>query len=212
MNRALELMGLIIVMLLLSLAHANVETSITSASSEPEALVKNLTQKLLGVTSKKQKTEENSLKEVVELIDAQLLPHVNRNQIVKKVLANHWSTTEAPLRADFSAAFEQSLVLFLAKNLVQYKDLSIDFKETKLSKSGNAALVMTSVGSGAQATPLSLVYLLRKEGADTWLVEDFIIDGVSFITSKQQEFARPLAQAGVAKLTADLRAVNAKTR
>lgn len=175
-----------------------------SQVDQAELLVKEIAGKLLEVAKKKETVSDSALKDMIATIEKEMVPHINRDRIIKRVLDKHWQSTDPKTREAFASAFERSLQIFLAKNLIQYQDLSIKFKDTLIGKSGNAVMVRTTVGSELKNQKIDVDYYLRLDGEDRWLVEDFRIDAISFIGNKQEEFARLLAKGGVDKLTAEL--------
>lgn len=175
---------------------------------EPDALIKDVSGKILGQL-KDEKGETKSLKDLHELFSDELMPVVAINRIARVVMSSQWKNASKSQRQKFTDVFSTSLILFYAKAFAQYNNEPINYLKPTINKKKRAAVIPSEVAL-KNSDPLSVVYSLRQTKSGEWKVVDIIVEGVSLVRSKRDEFSGLFAKEGLDSVIAKLEASNSK--
>ena len=180
-------------------------------SSEPHALVKDASDRMLqALKDNKDKIEEDS-KFVYWLVDDILLPNFDFSIMSKLALGKNWRKANAEQRIEFIEEFRLLLVRTYSTAMLEYTDEEIVFLPFRddLAKK-KVKVKMEILQAGGPSIPMALSMYLNKEQA--WKVYDVKIDGISLVTNYRSTFAAEIRKGGIKKLIENLASRNAKVK
>jgi phospholipid transport system substrate-binding protein len=180
-------------------------------SSEPQALVKDASDRMLqALKDNKDKIEEDP-KFVYGLVDDILLPNFDFAKMSKLALGKNWRKANAEQRIEFIEEFRLLLVRTYSTAMLEYTDEEIVFLPFRddLAKK-KVKVKMEILQAGGPSIPMALSMYLNKEQA--WKVYDVKIDGISLVTNYRSTFAAEIRKGGMKKLIENLASRNAKVK
>ena len=180
-------------------------------SSEPKALVKDASDRMLqALKDNKDKIEEDP-KFVYGLVDYILLPNFDFAKMSKLALCKNWRKANAEQRIEFIEEFRLLLVRTYSTAMLEYTDEDIVFLPFRddLAKK-KVKVKMEILQAGGPSIPMALSMYLNKEQA--WKVYDVKIDGISLVTNYRSTFAAEIRKGGMKKLIENLASRNAKVK
>jgi len=180
-------------------------------SSEPKALVKDASDRMLqALKDNKDKIEEDP-KFVYGLVDDILLPNFDFAKMSKLALGKNWRKANAEQRIEFIEEFRLLLVRTYSTAMLEYTDEEIVFLPFRddLAKK-KVKVKMEILQAGGPSIPMALSMYLNKEQA--WKVYDVKIDGISLVTNYRSTFAAEIRKGGMKKLIENLASRNAKVK
>ncbi len=135
-----------------------------------------------------------------------VLPHVDVDAVARRVMAKHWKGATVEQQQRFTSEFQSYLIRFYANAFANYDGEKIRFVGTaELDDRGNAT-VKTEIVRRTGA-PIPVAYRMAPAG-DSWKMYDVVIEGISLVQSKRDEFGPLMTSKGVDKVIADLASVN----
>ena len=179
--------------------------------SEPQALVKDASDRMLqALKDNKDKIEEDP-KFVYGLVDEILLPNFDFAKMSKLALGKNWRKADAEQRVEFIEEFRLLLVRTYTTAMLEYSDQEIVFLPFRddLAKK-KVKVKMEILQAGGPSIPMALSMYLNKEQA--WKVYDVKIDGISLVTNYRSTFAAEIRKGGMKKLIENLASRNAKVK
>ena len=180
-------------------------------SSEPQALVKDASDRMLqALKDNKDKIEEDP-KFVYGLVDDILLPNFDFAKMSKLALGKNLRKANAEQRIEFIEEFRLLLVRTYSTAMLEYTDEEIVFLPFRddLAKK-KVKVKMEILQAGGPSIPMALSMYLNKEQA--WKVYDVKIDGISLVTNYRSTFAAEIRKGGMKKLIENLASRNAKVK
>ena len=180
-------------------------------SSEPQALVKDASDRMFqALKDNKDKIEEDP-KFVYGLVDDILLPNFDFAKMSKLALGKNWRKANAEQRIEFIEEFRLLLVRTYSTAMLEYTDEEIVFLPFRddLAKK-KVKVKMEILQAGGPSIPMALSMYLNKEQA--WKVYDVKIDGISLVTNYRSTFAAEIRKGGMKKLIENLASRNAKVK
>jgi phospholipid transport system substrate-binding protein len=171
------------------------------ATGSPVDMVKSVSDQVLT----RLKAERGSIKanpnRVYTIVDQVLLPHVDFEEMSRRVLALAWRNAKPGQRAQFQREFSKLVVRTYAGALNAYTDQTIQFLPLR-SSPGNTVEVRTLIHQSG-GSPIPVNYRLIRSGGE-WKVYDLVIEGVSLVNSFRSQFAEPIRQQGLDKVIVDI--------
>jgi phospholipid transport system substrate-binding protein len=165
-------------------------------NSDPRAVIESSAQKMLRALDKNRDEYRRDTKKVHRLVDEILLPNFDTEYAAKRILGRqHWGKASSQQRERFVKAFYQAL-------LQTYGDALIDFTADRLvvlpfrgDAKSRLARVQTRVRRN-DGTSVNVDYVLHrtKEGWKAW---DVVIEGISYVTSLQDDMGAEIGQKGL---------------
>ncbi|OCG28088.1 ABC transporter substrate-binding protein [Gilliamella sp. wkB108] len=149
------------------------------------------------------KSNPNLLKNIVR---SDLLPYVQVKYAGALILGNYYKTaTEAQRNAYFSA-FEEYLVQAFAQALSMYNGQEYQIESAKdLTGKSIISIRVLLIQPDKSQQPLRIDFQWRKNTVSgEWKAYDLIAEGVSMISTKQNEWSTILRQNGIDALTKQL--------
>lgn len=141
------------------------------------------------------------------LIQSDVLPHVDFQAMSQSVLGKHWNSASAAERSAFVSEFRHLLVRTYGTALLSYSGQAIDYKPANMSTDGKYATVQTKVPASG-GSPVAIDYRLHSQGS-SWKVVDIKVGGVSLVSNYRTNFASQISQVGVSGLIKQLKEKNA---
>lgn len=177
------------------------------AGQSPDAVIRSATDAMIGrLTADKSKITANPA-HVETIVREQVLPHVDSDAVARRVLAKHWKSSSPEQQQRFTSEFQSYLVRFYAKAFANYDGEKINLVGTpELDERGNATVKTEILRKNGQ--PIPVAYRMAPAG-DSWKMYDVVIEGISLVQSKKDEFGPLITGKGIDKVIADLASVNA---
>lgn len=198
MIRRLLMACLCLPMLLLPLASV-------AQDSEPEALVRTVTDDVLSTLRQDKQLQGGNRQHATSLIENKIAPHFDIQRMTALAVGKGWREADDAQRQALAKEFRTLLIRTYANALTAYRDQTVSFKPG--TGGGDEATVHTLINKPG-AKPIQVDYQLAREGSE-WKVYDVAIDNVSLVTNYRTSFQNELAKGGIAGLT---KAIEEKNR
>ena len=178
-----------------------------NAQEAPDALVKRVTQEVVGIIKSDPKVQAGDQARIREVIETKLLPNFDFERMTALAMGRNWRTATPEQQKQLVEQFRTLLVRTYSGALNQYRDQTFDFKPLRADPSSSDVIVKTEVVRSGQA-PVQIDYgMERKDG--TWKAYDVIVGGVSLVTNYRDEFASQIQSGGIDGLIKALTTKNA---
>ena len=178
-----------------------------NAQEAPDALVKRVTQEVVGIIKSDPKVQAGDQARIREVIETKLLPNFDFERMTALAMGRNWRTATPEQQKQLVEQFRTLLVRTYSGALNQYRDQTFDFKPLRADPSSSDVIVKTEVVRSGQA-PVQIDYgMERKDG--TWKAYDVIVGGVSLVTNYRDEFSSQIQSGGVDGLIKALTTKNA---
>ena len=197
MMRSFLMTCLALPFLLLPLAAAAQET-------EPEALVRNVTEDVLSVLRQDKALQAGDRQRAMKLIEEKVAPHFDFQRMTGLAVGKSWQQADEAQRQTLAGEFRSLLTRTYANALTAYRDHTVSFKPG--TGGGDEATVRSQINKPG-AKPIQLDYQLARTGGQ-WKVYDIAIDNVSLVTNYRGSFQTELSKGGIAGLTKALQEQN----
>ncbi|SLM61495.1 MULTISPECIES: phospholipid-binding protein MlaC [Dickeya] len=175
--------------------------------TNPYSLMRDAAQKTFDRLKNEQariKQDPNTLRAIVR---EELLPYVQVRYAGALVLGQYYKDATPDQRDTYFKAFESYLEQAYGQALASYHGQSYEIApEQPLGNADIVSIRVTIIDNGGRP-PIRLDFQWRKNSkTGYWQAYDMIAEGVSMITTKQNEWASTLRQKGVDGLTQQLQA------
>jgi len=178
-----------------------------NAQEAPDALVKRVTQEVVGIIKSDPKVQAGDQARIREVIETKLLPNFDFERMTALAMGRNWRTATPEQQKQLVEQFRTLLVRTYSGALNQYRDQTFDFKPLRADSNSSDVIVKTEVVRSGQA-PVQIDYgMERKDG--TWKAYDVIVGGVSLVTNYRDEFSSQIQSGGVDGLIKALTTKNA---
>lgn len=178
----------------------------------PDALVKGITQDVVGIIRQDKDIQSGNIKKIADLVDTRILPYFDFARMTQLALAVNWRRATPEQQKTLTQEFRTLLVRTYSAALASYRDQTIDYKPLRARPEDTEVTVRSEVKQrGGQA--IAIDYDMEKS-AGGWKVFDIKVDGVSLITTYREDFANQVRDSGLDGLIKTLSTKNrqAKTR
>jgi phospholipid transport system substrate-binding protein len=125
--------------------------------------------------------------------------------VSRLVLAKYWKQFTPEQRQQFQDEFKRALTLSYGRRIGQFGHEKVIILGERQEPLGDVTVQSRIVGRTGE---VKADYRLRQKGA-TWYVIDFVVEGVSIVSSYRTQFQEIISQGGPQQLLAQLRAKNA---
>jgi phospholipid transport system substrate-binding protein len=183
--------------LLLPLAAAAQET-------EPEALVRNVTEDVLSVLRQDKALQGGDRQRAMKLIEEKIAPHFDFQRMTGLAVGKSWQEADEAQRQTLTTEFRALLTRTYANALTAYRDQTVNFKPG--TGGGDEATVRSQINKPG-AKPIAVDYQVERVSGQ-WKVYDVAIDSVSLVTNYRGSFQAELSKGGIAGLTKALQEQN----
>ena len=180
------------------------------AQEAPDALVKRVSQEVLGIIKTDPKVQAGDQARIREVVETKLLPYFDFERITALAMGRNWKKATPEQKAQLIEQFRQLLVRTYSGALTQYRDQTMDYKPLRADANATEVTVRTEVVRQGQA-PVPIDYSMAK-GNPGWKVYDVIVGGVSLVTNYRDEFNEQIKSGGVEGLIKTLQAKNSGSK
>ncbi len=175
-----------------------------SASSSPDVLIRDTTEKLLAELSANRQALMDDSQRLYRLVDEVVLPHFDFKRMSQLVLGRYWRQATEAQQQQFVEQFKALLVRTYATALFEYTDQEIEYKPFRADEKENVAVVKTEVLQPGGGPRIPFHYSLLKDGNNDWKVFDVRVDGISLVTNYRTSYARLIQTNGLDSLISSL--------
>jgi phospholipid transport system substrate-binding protein len=180
----------------------------SAAEEAPEAFVQRITNETLNAIKADKALRSGDLQKVMQLVDSQLMPHVNFRRMTALATGPAWRSATPEQQKRLQDEFKTLLVRTYAGALSQITDQVVVVKPLRRGQDDKNLVVNTEVrGKG---DPIQLDYRLEKtagQGAG-WMIFDLNVLGVWLVENYRNQFTKEINAGGIDALIASLTARN----
>lgn len=197
--------------LLLTISVQGVAVAEHMSESEPQALVKSASDRMLQALADNKAELEQDPSKIYGLVQDILMPNFDFTMMSKLALGKNWRKANEMQREEFVKEFRLLLVRTYATAMLEYTDEEIKFLpfEGDLSKK-RVKVSMEVIQASGPSIPMDLSMYLNKQG--NWKVYDVKIDGISLVTNYRSTFANQIRNDGMDKMIESLASRNEKVK
>lgn len=193
------------VLITTTVAFSALVSNIAFAADNPYVLMQQTADKLFGdikTSQSKINADPNYLRTIVR---NDLMPHVHVKYAGQLVLGKNLASATDAQKSAFFNAFGQFVEQSYAQVLTQYRDQKISIESEKPVGDKNIVSIRVNVLQSGNAQPIKLDFKWRKNSrTGEWQAYDMAAEGISMITTKQNEWSGILRQKGIDALTAQV--------
>lgn len=172
--------------------------------SSPHKVMTTLADELFGKLSKEQGRFEKEPERVEQIVQQELMPHVDYRYAAFKILGAHIKKISKQERESFAEAMKENMSSMYANALRQYKSQQVVFEPEKALDGGKIATVRAAIVETG-APDIVVDFKLRKDKlSGQWKAFDMVIEGISMLNTKRAEVAAQLRTSNIATVTAKL--------
>ena len=175
------------------------------AQEAPDALVKRVSQEVLGIIKSDPKVQAGDQARIREVIETKLLPYFDFERLTSLAMGRNWRQASPEQQKQLVDQFRALLVRTYSGALTQYRDQTMDYKPLRADANATEVTVRTEVVRQGQA-PVPIDYSMAKGSG--WKVYDVIVGGVSLVTNYRDEFNEQIKSGGIDGLIKTLQAKN----
>lgn len=174
---------------------ATLGASLAQAAVAPDAMVKQVANQVIDDVKNDKAIQSGDTNKVRQLVDAQVIPHVDFPRMTASVVGRAWKTATPEQQAKLQAEFKTLLIRTYAGALSQVNpSTTVELKPLRASADDPEVVVKTLVkGKG---DPVQLDYRLEKAG-DDWKIFDVNVLGVWLVDQYKNSFAQQIASGGI---------------
>jgi phospholipid transport system substrate-binding protein len=177
-----------------SLAFCDAASAQTVDSSDPQALIKTVTQQVLDEVHT-HAVDPNDIPRIMDIVNRDILPYIDFEHTTQLALARYWRTATPEQQKQLVQQFKTLLIHLYSGALAQLKpDQKIDYPPMRIAAGDTDAVVRTLAATNAQ--PVEIDYRLRKT-PQGWRVYDLNVMGAWLVQTYRQQFGETIAQSGV---------------
>ena len=175
------------------------------AQEAPDALVKRVSQEVLGIIKSDPKVQAGDQDRIREVVETKLLPYFDFERLTALAMGRNWRQASPEQQKQLVDQFRALLVRTYSGALTQYRDQTMDYKPLRADANATEVTVRTEVVRQGQA-PVPIDYSMAKGSG--WKVYDVIVGGVSLVTNYRDEFNEQIKSGGIDGLIKTLQAKN----
>lgn len=183
-----------------------VAPGVVLAESNPDALVKRVTEEVLSILRKDKGIQSGDRRKAVALIEDKVAPHFDFTRMTSLAVGRAWRQADAGQRKALSGEFRILLVRTYANALTAYRDQTVSFQPSSKPGADGEVTVHSQIHKPG-ARPISLDYSLAKSDEE-WKVFDVSIANVSLVTNYRSTFAEEVGKGGLDGLLKSLQDKN----
>jgi phospholipid transport system substrate-binding protein len=191
---------------LCALALYAVATLAVAQDTAPDALVKSITQEVIGILKHDKDVQSGDPKKLANVIETKVLPHFELTRMTQLAMGRNWRMATPEQQRTLTAEFMTLLVRTYSTALSTYRDQVIDVKPLRAPPNATDVTVKSDV-KRAGSQPITIDYDLGKTPAG-WKVYDVKVGGVSLVTTYRETFASEVRENGIEGLIKSLATKN----
>jgi phospholipid transport system substrate-binding protein len=179
--------------------------AVAQGALEPDMLVKEVTQEVIGIIKQDRDIQAGSTRKTVALVEQKVLPHFNFTRMTALAMGINWRKATPDQQKLLVDEFRTLLVRTYSTALSAYRNQTIEFKS--LRAPADADVVVRSEVRQSGTEPVSIDYSMEKTPAG-WKVYDVAVGGVSLVATYRDTFAGEVRNGGVDGLIKSLEGKN----
>ena len=175
-------------------AFGNTVSAQTVDSSDPQILIKSVTQQVLDEVHT-QAIDPSDIPRIMNIVNRDILPYIDFEHTTQLALARYWRTATPTQQQQLTQQFKMLLIHLYSGALAQLKpDQKIDYPPMRVAPTDTDAVVRTIASTNAQ--PVEIDYRLRKT-PQGWRVYDLNVMGAWLVQTYRQQFGETIQQSGI---------------
>jgi phospholipid transport system substrate-binding protein len=175
--------------------------------SEPEALVKKITEEVLAALKSDKQLAAGDRERAVKLAEQKILPHVDFEEATRLAVGRGWKEASPEQRKKLVAEFRNMLVRTYSNAIGAYEGQTMKVLPSRV-KPGEGEATVRNQFLRPGGKPILVDYSMRKTDAG-WKIYDIVVEGVSLVLTYRSEFDAVVKQEGVDGLIKRLSQKNA---
>lgn len=187
--------GLAASLLVTGVASAQAPAAAPSASAAPDALVRDLSNDVLGAIKADKALASGDVGRVQKLVDEKILPYVDFQKMTQLAVGRGWRQATPEQRAALTREFRALLVRTYSGALSQVTDHQVKLRPFRAQPTDTDVVVGTNIVA-TRGDPIQLDYRLEKTDAG-WKIYDVNILGVWLVENYKTQFASQINAGGV---------------
>ncbi len=176
------------------------------AMEDPQAVVKDTTDRILAEIKDKKQELNQSPGKIYPLVEEIVLPRFDFPRMAQLVLGKHWRRATVEQKKAFVVEFRELLVRTYATALLNYSGQEIEYLPVSRKPEDKRVVVETMVRDGG-SPPLPIEYKLFLDG-EKWMVYDVVIDKVSLVSTYRSSYSSKIRRYKLEGLIKRLQAHN----
>jgi len=166
----------------------------TVDTSNPDALVKTVTQQVMDQIKGDKTIQGGDISKITQLVNEKILPYTDFRRTTQLAMGRNWRTATPEQQQQVIEQFKTLLIRTYSGALAQVRDQQIQYKPFRANPDDTDVVVRSTVLNNGQ--PIELDYRLYKT-AQGWRVYDINVLGAWLIQAYQQQFQEKIQQGGV---------------
>jgi len=163
--------------------------------SEPEALVKKITEEVLAAVKSDKDLAAGNKQKAVKLAEEKILPYVDFEEATRLAVGRGWKEATPEQRKKLISEFRNMLVRTYSSAISAYEGQTMKVQPVHM-KPGDTEVTVHNQYIRPGGKPVALDYQMRKT-PDGWKIYDIIVEGVSLVLTYRSEFNAVVRQQGV---------------
>jgi len=168
------------------------------AGLAPDEVIRKTADDVISALKSDEVIRNGNKKKLYQLAEEKILPNFDFERISRLVLGKAWRKATDLQKKQFKIEFRSLLLRTYSIALSKYKDQGIEIKPMRMKPADEIVIVKTEIVQGG-AQPIKVNYALAKD-ADSWLVFDIVIEGVSLVTNYRSQFSSVIRSGGMDSL------------
>jgi len=171
----------------------------------PHQVIEGLGDNLFKRLSDEQKNLSTHPELVREIIEQELMPHVDYRYAAFKILGKYIKEISKQEREEFALAMRDYLAVVYVNALSQYKNQKITFQPSAKHKEGKKIAVVKAIITEQGAPNIAINFKLRQDRkTKQWKAFDMVIEGISLINAKQAEITSRIRASDIQTVTLEI--------
>jgi phospholipid transport system substrate-binding protein len=176
------------------MAFCGVAQAQSADSSNPDALIKTVTQEVLDQIKTDKQIQSGNINEITKLVNEKILPYTDFTRTTRLVMGRNWNSATPEQQKQIVEQFKMLLIRTYSGALAQVRNQTIQYKPFRASPDDTDVVVRSVVMNNG--SPVELDYRLYKT-PQGWRVYDINVLGAWLIQAYQQQFNKQIQQHGV---------------
>jgi len=176
-------------------------------SLAPDALVRKVTEDVLGAVKTDSEIKSGSVSKIQSLVESKVLPYVNFQKMTANAVGRNWSHASPEQQKQITDEFRQLLVYTYSGALTDVSDQKVEYRPFRADPADTTVQVDTRIVNPRGGEPVQLSYKLEKAGAD-WKIVDVNVLGVWLVDNYRNSFQQEVSRGGIDGLIKSLTTKN----
>ena len=171
------------------------------AQTSADELIKQVSTDVLESVKADKSIQAGDVKQVMALVDAKVMPHVNFQRMTSSAVGRYWRQATPEQQKRLQDEFKTLLVRTYSGALSQVKEQTVQLKPMR-GNPGDAEVVVRTEVRG-KGDPIQLDYRLEKASGG-WKIFDVNVMGVWLVENYRNSFAQEISSNGIDGLIAKM--------